>query len=283
MAAQEQDGRDISTAEPPFAVLQLVLPPKPSPARRTPKITADPVKQSSPQPSPVARCLDDMSIPEQRSAWQDNGQYADPDFAGQGHPAFPEGVIQAALDMTPSPSPPTGLVRTSTGKQPVTGSLSLPLPRPRSQMQQQGTPVSHSTAGLCPSHRSFAGSRPSVRGPRYEPHMHERPAYGSSVPIRPHTQQGPSASSMPAVRDDTGFRPAVQQSFLTIRPAAMQSGTNIDSEACNSMTPVARAAAEAARRPSHDLMRGGVFDSPGIKKNMSHAFISCCAVLCSCC
>lgn len=266
MAAQkEQDGWDTSTADPPFAALQMVLPPKPSPARRTPKIT-DPARHSSAQLNDVARSQDDMSTPEQHPAWQDSSQHAHPVTArstSQGHPAFPEGIIQPAMGRAPPYSPPTG---------PVTGSPSVPLPQPRPQMQQQGSPDSHLVTVLRPLHRSFAGSKPSARGPRYEPHRYEQPAYRSSVAGRPHTQQGPSSSSMP---DDRGFRPAVQQNFPLLRPAAIQSSTDFDDDVCNSLTPV-RAAAEAARRASHDLIHDGVPGSPGIETcsmHLSHATV----------
>ena len=60
-AQKKQDDWDTSTADPPFAALQMVLPPKPSPARRTPKITADPARHSSAQLSAAAKFQDDMS------------------------------------------------------------------------------------------------------------------------------------------------------------------------------------------------------------------------------
>ena len=174
----------------------------------------------------------------------------------------------------PSSSPATGRVGTSPGQQPVTETLSVPLPRPRPQMQmqEQGIPFSHFNTGLR-SHRSFAGSQALARGPRYEPHKYEQQAYRSSVPIRPHTQQGPLSSSVPAARDDRGFRPAGQQNFLSLKPAAVQSSTDSDTEACNALTP-ARAAAEAARRTVRNLIQDDAPGSPGIQ-NMQHAFTTC--------
>ena len=267
-AQKEQDGWDTSTADPPFAALQMVLPPKPSPARRTPKITADPARHSSAQLSTAAKFQDDMPIAKQDSAWQDSSQHADPvtsRYASQGHPAFPEGIIQPAMGWAPSSSPPTVPVGTSPGQQPVTETLSVALPRPRPQMQrqEQGIPASHSNTGLRPSYRSFVGSQPLVRGPPYEPHRYEQPAYRSAVPIRPHTQQAPSSSGMPAARDERGFRPVGQQSFPSLKPAAVQSSADSDTEACNALTP-ARAAAEAARRRLHDLVHDDAAGSPGI-------------------
>ena len=264
MAAQkEPDGWDMSTADPSFAALQMVLPPKPSPARRTPKLT-DPARHTSAQLKAVASLRDDMSTPAGHPAGQDGSQHAHPvtaRSASQRHPACPEGIIQPAMGKAPSSSPPTG---------PVTGSPSMPLPQPRPQMQQQGSPDSHLMTGVRPCHRSFAGPKPSARGPRYEPHRYEQPAYTSSVPVRPHTQQAPSSSSMPAARDDRGFRPAVFQNLLTLRPAAMQSSTDLDTEVCSLLTP-ARAAAEAARCASHDLIHNGVPGSPGIETCSMHS------------